>query len=196
MFGEEKILDSIATLSRAKQLAFALLVFERMLPSLTAFSMDTGFDDSCYLRGREAAWDSLRDWGRDRIDQSLREDCRRGAPDTEAFSHQGTSYALNAALAMSDTLDFILEGDLQQLADILTLATDSVYFFIVGLGPSPDYLPELKEVAAHPLMKQELLRQKEDLRFLSALPDRFDEAAVSALRTRVGTQAPLIPLGQ
>ena len=38
MIGEEKSLVFIASLSSRKQLAFALLVFERMLPSLVAFS--------------------------------------------------------------------------------------------------------------------------------------------------------------
>jgi len=39
---------------------FGLLLFERMLPSLIAFSKDTGFDHSCYLRAKDAAWSAHR----------------------------------------------------------------------------------------------------------------------------------------
>lgn len=99
MIGEGKNLVSITSLSPKKQLAFALLVFERMLPGLVAFSKDTGFDDSCYLQAKDAAWARLQNGS---VDQSLNEACLRGAPDTEDYSYDLTSYALNAALAMND----------------------------------------------------------------------------------------------
>ena len=189
-----RLLASITSLSLKKQLAFALLVFERMLPSLTAFSKDTGFDDSCYLQGKDAAWAALRDGD---IEPSLNEACLRGAPDTENFSHELTSYALNAALAMSDILEFILDGRAQHIAYILTLATDSVDFYVGALDPSAVYTPELeRRIAAHPLMRQEMCRQEEDIKFLSNLPDQFDEAAISALRARANNQAPLLPLSR
>src|SRR5258708_28812672 len=95
----EKALISVLTLSPKKQLAFALLLFERMLPSLIAFSKDTGFDDSCYLRAKDAAWSALQNGGGD---QALNEACITSAPDTEECSHQLTYYPLNAALAISD----------------------------------------------------------------------------------------------
>jgi uncharacterized protein YjaG (DUF416 family) len=97
---KEKSLISIASLSPKKQLAFALLVFERMLPSLVAFSKGTGFDDSCYLQAKDAAWAALENAP---VDESLNVECRRGAPDTEEYRHELTSFALDAALAMSDT---------------------------------------------------------------------------------------------
>ena len=73
-FGEEKSLVSVATLSPKKQLAFALLVFERMLPSLIAFSKDTGFDDSCYLQAKDAAWAALQNGV---VEQALNQACIR-----------------------------------------------------------------------------------------------------------------------
>lgn len=68
MTGEEKSLVPLTTLSPKKQLAFALLVFERMLPGLIAFSKDTGFDDSCYLQAKDAAWAALQNAA---VDQAL-----------------------------------------------------------------------------------------------------------------------------
>lgn len=60
---------------RASTAAFALLVFERMLPSLIAFSKDTARDASCYLTARDAAWVALQN-GKDGVaDQSLNGAC-------------------------------------------------------------------------------------------------------------------------
>lgn len=47
MIGPQNSVVSITSLSPKKQLAFALLVFERMLPGLTAFAKDTDFNLSC-----------------------------------------------------------------------------------------------------------------------------------------------------
>jgi uncharacterized protein YjaG (DUF416 family) len=191
MVGEEKALASLSTLSHKKQIAFALLIFERMLPSLIAFSKDTGFDDSCYLQARDAAWGALQN---NAINQSLNEGCLDNAPDTEVFSHALTSYALNAALAMRDIVEFILDRRVDHIAYILTLATDSVYLYLSSLSPSVlSSSAEDKRIAAHPLMQDELRRRETDIRFLAGLPNHLDDETVLALRDRADTQAPLLP---
>lgn len=194
MVGQEKPLTALMALPWRKQLAFALLVFERMLPSLIAFSKDSARDASCYLKARDAAWAALhRD--RDAIaDQSLNDACVRNTPDTEEFSHQLTSYALNAALTMSEILQFTADGRADHVAYISTLATDSVYLYVSGLEPSIATSPErARKLAVHPLMQQELRRQEEDIGFLSGLPDDFDEETISALRARASTEPPCPP---
>jgi uncharacterized protein YjaG (DUF416 family) len=192
MIDEEKSLVSIASLSPKKQLAFALLVFERMLPSLIAFSKDTGFDDSCYLRAKDAAWAALQNSA---IDEALNEACINGAPDTETFSHKLTSHALNAALAMSDIVEFTLDGRADHIAYVSTLAQDSVHLYLSSLEPSiVSTTEEDSRIAAHPLMRQEQRREDEDIKFLSGLPDQFDKNAISTLRARASAQAPLLPL--
>ncbi len=122
MIRNDKSHVSIATLSRKKQLAFALLIFNRMLPSLIAFSKDTGFDDSCYLQAKDAAWATLQNGP---VDRSLSEACLRGAPDTENYSHDLISYALNAALAMNDITEFTQDGCADHIKSVSTLAGDS-----------------------------------------------------------------------
>jgi uncharacterized protein YjaG (DUF416 family) len=134
MIGEENSLASLATLSRNKQLAFALLVFERMLPSLIAFSKDTGRDASCYLRARDAAWVALQNVKDGIADQSLNEACIKNAPDTEEYTHELTSYALNAALTMSDILEFTADRRSDHITYIATLATDSVHLYLSSLS--------------------------------------------------------------
>ena len=194
MIGEEQSLASVAALSPKKQLAFALLIFERMLPGLTAFSKDTGFDDSCYLKAKDAAWAALQNGA---IDQALNEACLNGAPDTEEFSHELTSYALNAALAMSDVVEFTLDEKADHIAYILTLVGDSLHLYLSSLEPSVVSSPEKdSRIAKHPLMEQEQRRQDDDIRFLSELPDRFDKETISALRARASTQTPLRPLAR
>lgn len=194
MISEDKSLVSIASLSPKKQLAFALLVFERMLPSLIAFSKDTAFDDSCYLQAKDAAWAALHN---STIDQALNQACINGAPDTEKFSHELTSYALNAALAMSDIVEFTLDGRSDHIAYVSTLARDSVHLYLSSLEPSlVSSAEEDNRIAQHPLMQQEQRREEDDIKFLSGLPDQFDENVISTLKARASTQAPLLPLAR
>lgn len=188
---EESNLAFLNSLSQKKQLAFALLAFERMLPSLIAFSTDTGFDDSCYLQARDSAWAILR--GRN-VDRSLNEVCLSNAPDTEAFTHPLTSYALNAALAISDILEFTLDGRVDHIAYVSTLAMDSVHLYLSSLSSSViSSFKEDRRIADHPLMRQEARAQEEDIKFLAGLSDAFDIGTVSELRTRASSHAPLLP---
>ena len=191
MIDEQTSMFSIKS-SASKQLAFALLIFERMLPSLIAFSADTGFDDSCYLQAKDAAWAALQNGP---VDRSLNQACLQSAPDTEKFSHDLTSYALNAALAMSDIVEFTLDGRSDHITYVSTLARDSIHLYLSSLEPSLiSSAEEDRRIAQHPLMQRELRQEEEDIKFISVLPDRFDRHAISILKARAGAQYPLLPL--
>ncbi|MDE3137296.1 MAG: DUF416 family protein [Acidobacteriota bacterium] len=192
---EQETLIPLKGLPRERQLAFALLVFERMLPGLTAFSKATGFDDCCYLEARGAAWATLQGNAASRAStQALNQACLQNAPDTDKFSHESTSYALNAALAMSDILEFMLDGRADHIAHVSTLAQDSVDLYLSSLGaPIASSPEENRKIASHPLMRQEQRREDEDINFLSDLPGELDERAISALKARASEQAPLLP---
>lgn len=192
MIGPGKPPVSVATLSPKKQLAFGLLVLDRMLPSLVAFSMDTGFEDSCFLRAKEAAWAALeyQDLG-----HALNKDCVETAPDTEKFSHELTSYALNAALAVREIVEFTSDGCMDHITHLCALAGDSIYLYLSGLEESvASSSEEDTRIADHPMMQRERRREDEDIRFLSGLPDEFSNETISALRARASTQAPLLRL--
>jgi uncharacterized protein len=192
MIGEEKNMVSMASLSHKKQLAFALLVFERMLPSLVAFSKDTGFDDSCYLQAKDAAWAALQNGP---VDRSLSEACLRGAPDTEDYSHELTSYALNAALAMNEIIEFTQDGCADHITSVSTLAEDSLDLYLSSLEDSVVSSPEEdSQIASHPLMQEEHRREEADIRFLTGLPEQLSDETIMSLRARASTQAPLVPL--
>jgi hypothetical protein len=188
----EKLQVPINTLSSKKQLAFALLVFERMLPSLVAFSKDTGFDDSCYLQAKDAAWAALRNG---RADRSLSEACLRGAPDTEEYSHELISFALDAALAMSDIMDFTQDGCADHIESVSTRAGDSIYLYLNGLDDSLVIPPDnVSRLASNPLMQEEHRREEDDITFLASLPEQLSDETILSLRARADTQPPLLPL--
>lgn len=191
MIDQENTPASVEALPPKKRLAFALLIFERMLPGLIAFAKDTGFNESCYLEGKDAAWAALQDGV---VDPALSQACIQSAPDTEEFSHELTSYALNAALAMSDILEFVQDGSADHIAQVQALARDSIDLYLSVLEPSVVSLRHNdSKIADHPIMRQEVIQEEEDIRFLSGLPDRFDSDAVSVLRARARGQPPLLP---
>jgi len=192
MIGNDKSQLSVAGLSRKKQLAFALLVFERMLPSLIAFSKDTGFDDSCYLEAKDAAWATLQNGS---VDRSISEACLRGVPDTEDYSHALISSALNATLAANDIIAFTQDGFAEHIKNVSTLAGDSLYLYLSSLEDSVvSSAEEDSQIASHTLMREEYRRQEADIRFLASLPEQLSEEAILSLRVRAETQAPLLPL--
>ncbi|HLJ87178.1 MAG TPA: DUF416 family protein [Candidatus Angelobacter sp.] len=183
---------SISALSSKKQLALGLLLFERMLPSLIIFSRDTGFDDLCYLQARDAAWFALLGGT---IDPILNDNCIDSAPDTEEFTHELTSHALNAVLVMVDILDFISTSNFESIVNVLVLARDSLYLYLSGLEPSIiSTAAKDDRIARHPLMQAEQHREEQDIKFLSALPDHFDDSVILNLRQRAAKQPPLFPL--
>lgn len=194
MIGQEQSLASVAALSPKKQLALALLIFERMLPSLVAFSKDTGFDDSCYLRAKDAAWAALQNAA---VDQAMNQACLGSAPDTEEFAHELTSYALNAALVMSEIVEFTLDQRADHITYILTLVRDSLHLYLSSLEPSVVSSPEKdRRIASHPLMQQEQHQEEEDIKFLSEMPDHFDKNTILTLKARATAQVPLLPLAR
>jgi hypothetical protein len=192
MIDKENNLVSISSLSPKKQLAFALLVFERMLPGLVGFSRGTGFDYSCYLQAKDAAWATLQNGP---VDRSLSEACLSGAPDPDDYSHELVSYALNAALAMNDIIGFTQDGRVDHIKRISMLAGDSVYLYLGSLVDSVVSSPEEdSRIASHPLMQEEHRREEADIKFLADLPEQLSDETILFLRARAGTQPPLLPL--
>lgn len=192
MIGRKNSLVSLTSRSPRKQLAFALLVSERMLPGLIEFAKDTDFDASCYIEAKRAAWEALQTGT---IDAALDQVCLQGASDTEEFSHELTSYALNAALAMSDILEFVLDGRADHIMQVFTLARDSIDLYLSGLESSVASSREKASwIADHPWMRQEQRQEEEDLAFVSGLPDQFERDTFSVLKECAGIQTPLLPL--
>ena len=191
MIGNDELEVSVASLSRNKQLAFALLILERMMPSLNAFSRDTGFDESCYLRAKDAAWATLQSGS---VGEVLIEACLRGVPDTEDYSNDLISYALNAALATNDIIKFTQDSSAKHITHLIMLAGDSLYLYLSSLEDSLTSSPEEdSRIASHPLMSEEYQKEKADISFLVNLPERFSDEAILSLRARADAHGPLLP---
>jgi len=141
------------------------------------------------LEAQKAAWEALQN---STVDEAFNQICTEGAPDTEDFSHELT---LNAALAMSDILEFVSDGRADHIMQVVTLARDSIHLYLSGLESSIlSSREKASRIAEHPLMRREQRREERDLAFLSGLPDHFDSNVISVLKERARTQPPLLPL--
>jgi len=196
MAHEEQSRVQISELSPTKQLAFALLIFARMLPLLTVFCKDTGVDGSGCIQAKDVAWSDMESGSRRiALYRSLNKACIKNTPDTEDYTHEMTSDALNAFLTISGIMEFLTDGSVDHVAYISTLATDSVYLYVADLEPGLVITKEMEDrIASHPLMQQELRLEKDDIEFLAALPNQFESEAISALKARSNNQPSIVPI--
>ncbi len=179
-FDETALKNGLTALSYRKQLAFMLFLCERMAPGLQQFANDTGYDLSPYRECLEKGWAYLE--GRPDPDgyERLAQNCVDNAPDTEDFDHVLRSAALDAALSISDLMTFLCDRNIGHIVEAAGWARDTVALYVDGVeSDTPVSLP-LDRVMKHPLVQQELKRQKQDLAFLASLPD--DQGTVQLLR--------------
>jgi uncharacterized protein YjaG (DUF416 family) len=118
--------------------------------------------------------------------------CDECAPDAEDFTSLYVASAQDAAFAICALLDFLLDGDLDRLVSVPRLSTDTVDL-IVQEREDMDPRDPLREqrILEHPVMQQELVRQRRDLAGAAELA-LGDEAALSAFRTRAQSESNLI----
>jgi uncharacterized protein YjaG (DUF416 family) len=113
-----------------------------------------------YLEGLEAIGDDLTE---------LEGACERATPDSEAHTSRLTSAALDAAIALTETLKLISDGDWEHAAEVSTLASDSIDMWIQLTDAVEPSGPAMEQhISQHPLMRREMTRQVEDLTELLA----------------------------
>lgn len=185
-FSEKRTLEALCKLERYQQLAFGASCCERMLPNYERFAREVGWRDARPLRSAlDAAWDACTS---QRLPEAgLREllsQCEDCAPDSESFTSLYTSSAQDAVFAICSLLDFLIDGDVSRVVSIPRFSTDSADL-IVQEREAMDPRDPLREskILEHPLMQQELARQRRDLEDASRIP-RDDRAALLALRAR------------
>lgn len=185
---------SLDSLSDSKKLAFVLLLCERMMPTFQVFGADTGFDVSRYQKYVETAWAHLD--GESPVDDwaEASEVCFDSAPDTEAFDHVLTSSALNAALSIGLAMSYLSDRNIDHILEATDLARDTVALYVQSIEATSPKSLTYEEVMNHPLLQQELLRQEEDLIFLSSLPDRVEQKEVWQIKERSQRTPGLVPL--
>jgi len=183
-FDEKKLDRRLRALPSLKQLAFLLLLCERMMPEFRRFARDTGFDLTVYIDCLEKGWEYFGGEASPHVYEALAKACIESAPDTEEFDHPLTSAALDAALSISYLMTFLLDHSVNHIVDVAGLARDTVALFVENTEAVHPYSLSLDRVAQHRLMQQELKRQEEDLVFLEHLPNDVNQAAISTLKGR------------
>jgi hypothetical protein len=177
--------DRLVRLPERHRIAFAASCCERLLPNYAAFSRMTGWGDVQALRtALDRAWAALSG---DALDEAERRDliaaCDRHSPDTENFTSELTSAALDAAAAVNETLQCLSDPTASRAATVGQFAVDTVHMFLqvqCGLDPQqPDF--EVR-IFAHPLMVAEIENQLSALDTLSGI-ERLTAELLQELRT-------------
>jgi uncharacterized protein YjaG (DUF416 family) len=194
-FDEFWLKPKVGHLSKEKQLAFALLLCERMVPALNRFANETGFDNSIYRERLEDAWCYLKQGTSPSTSAEVAEQCLDHAPDTEEFNHPLTSAALNAALSLAATMSFLADGDINHVVEAAGLARDTAALHAQGTGANPPRSLNFEEVMRHPLVQHELRQQVEALEFLTALPTDVSQQTAAPIKERAARTPPLFPPG-
>ncbi|MEZ5479446.1 MAG: DUF416 family protein [Thiolinea sp.] len=170
-FDEVELQQALSSLTLWKQQLFLLLVCQRLLSGFYAFADETGCQGKKELSDLiEKAWNHLLQG----ITQSdLAEEQMQAealAPDTENYRSIYTSSALDAAVAISLLMQSFQDGQTDIIVQGVTLARDSVDMYVQELENMDAAAPDLEnKILKHPLMQQELRRQREDLAWIVAL---------------------------
>jgi uncharacterized protein len=173
----------LSALPHVKQVAFALLVCERMMLALQAFAQDTDFEINRYRSCLQLAWEYLGgSREKDRYEPACR-GCLEEAPDTENFTHPLTSDALNAALSISELMCFLADHDVQHVWEVVRFAQDTAAMRVQATQP---IALELDDVMKHDTVQAEIGRQERELSFAESLPDNSGEV-VRLIRERLPT---------
>jgi len=130
---EKEIKDKLSLLTYEGKILFSVLTSEKLYPNCVAFENRNNWR-GCgilqeaisltyhYLINRSSV--SISDFE----DMITRIDLI--TPDTEDFSDITTSFALDACTSLIGTLRFIIDKDINNLLEVSTYATDTVYAFI------------------------------------------------------------------
>jgi uncharacterized protein YjaG (DUF416 family) len=186
----EETMAKLLSFSTRKKVAFAMLLYERMIPELHSFSVAERRDFSCFERAREEFWRSLMDDKSSINWTKLREDILDATPDSEDYGSLEASFALNAALVAADIAGFLADGQDSHLVEAVGYARDSLYASASNELETIAYDRAVEDhVNAHPLVKRESRAEEEDVAFLSIMPDGPWTADIfSTLRRRAETQ--------
>ena len=186
-FDENDLKRILKNLSDSKQLAFILLLCERMMPAFSKFSEDTKFDMSCYRKSVDIAWAYLAENTNLEQCEQISEACCECVPDTEEFDHALTSAALNAALAVGSLMAFLSERNVDRIVEAAGLARDTLALQVQSVEAAQPLSLTSDELVKHPLMQQEARRQADDLMFLASLPDHIGQKEVYLLKARTAS---------
>jgi hypothetical protein len=193
-FNDQQTRKMLSTLQVHQQLAFGAACCERMLPNYEAFMQEAGWGDVSPLRrALDSVWEACEARPRHRRElRDLLSQCEKCAPNSEDFIFLYVSSAQDAAFAICALLDFLLDGDLNRIVSVPQMSTDSVDL-IVQERENMDPRDPFREskILEHPLMQQELVRQRRDIAEASTI-EIGDKAGLLTLRSRARSESNLV----
>lgn len=192
-FIESSLKAALLSLASARQLAFIIILSERMMPDLDRFAMETGFNATLYRNCVGEAWLYLAGRGRVSNYSDAAEQCLSHAPDTEEFEHPLISAALNAALSVGAMMNFLTDHNVDHIVEAAGLARDTVALYVQGIEAVAPYSLDFEQITSHPLVQRELNRQVEDLNFLRSLPTDVPQEMARITKKRAEEAPRLLP---
>jgi hypothetical protein len=171
-FDEQALRERLTALPQAKALAFGAACAERILPNYLRFMRETGWGRIDRLRrALDLVWKIVEtDIGTDEdVIRQILAECEATAPDSEDFGSLFTSGAQDACFAICNLLDFVLEKSNKCIVLAARYPTDSIDLYVQEVENIAPQDPMLEsKILSHPLMQQELARQRRDLDVLQA----------------------------
>ena len=170
-FEPAKLRAELHEMSVKHRIAFAASCCERLVPNYIGFAQTENWGDPNLIRySLDQVWSFLR--GGVITGESIRElsqRCEAVAPDTEVYSSNLTSAALDAVGAVVETLDSCLDGSVEHAVSAASLARDTIDMYI-QVRDDLDYTdPEFEEkILNDQLMQEELQKQSKDIEDLKA----------------------------
>ncbi len=124
--------EQINRLSQEKLVGFAIIICNRLLPDYIDFWDHNNWGDPVKLKEGIAFCEENNntlnpDPG---IIKKMCDDIIEVMPDTEDFEGENCSYALNAAVAICETLNYLVDKDLSHIIGVSRQMTDTIYFKI------------------------------------------------------------------
>jgi uncharacterized protein len=172
-FDHDALKDKLEALPVSHRIAFGASCCERLLPNYRAFSLQEAWGNFDLLRySLDVIWSLLKGSQIDvREIEMLIQQCKEVIPDTENFSSNYTSAALDASASVVETLNSCITGSAENIADVGEMARDTIYLYLASRDASdlsiaqPDNTDE-KKISRDPLMIEELNKQNQDIEAL------------------------------
>lgn len=187
VFDIEMLTKNLAQLPARARLIMGAMVCERLVPNYRRFEEASRWQGYSTLR---AALDSV--WAQIRAERSDAElckqmllDCDKLVPNSEDFSTNTVSMAIDAANSVCVLLEAVSDASPEKIAEICAAAIDTIDVYIqlfefdgcIEIGPEQE-----RAILVHPLSQAELRRQREDYTRLAGF-EVIDSQVIDDLRS-------------
>jgi uncharacterized protein YjaG (DUF416 family) len=180
-YSKQEVQRRLEALPSRSRVAFGLSCCERLLPNYVACKQKIKWGDERPLRKTlDELWKHIEGQVLDELTVGqLLAACEVVAPDSDDFSELLTTSAQDACFSICCILEYLLHGDVEQIAQVSSFAIDTLDLYVSALldgfstaARAVPYSFEREErIRLHPLMQRELARQDVDLKLLATNPD-------------------------